>query len=75
MQCPSELTNAACDANSYLQCKQRQLKHLERSANANHSQCLDYRCQPEQQDNLPAKEYEPDDVGYASQWMKRIGPR
>ena len=75
MHCTTELTYAACNTNSYLQCKEGQFKHLQRCANANHSQCLDYCCQPEQQDNFPAKEYEPDDVGYASQWMERIGPR
>ena len=58
----------------YLQGKNGQLEHLYSSANANDSQCLDDGYCPKQQNDFPAKEHKPNDIGYAGERMDGIGP-
>lgn len=57
------------------QCKKGELKHLHCCADPHNCQSLNDSNCPEQQHYLPAKDYKPDHIDYASEGMYRVGPR
>ena len=57
-----------------LQRKQGEVKHLQCCAYVDDRQCLDNGNCPKEQHDLPAKEDEPNHVGYTREWVNGVRP-